>query len=177
MIVAQGETKLTASVIVVSTSASKDATLDTTGPMIRDWLEREGFAVPGGVQIVADGSPFERLLTETLYPSAGASPDFIITTGGTGLAPDDRTPEATAPFIDRVVPGIVEEIRRRGVAANVPAALLTRGIAGFADRTFIVNLPGSPGAVADGLAVLETLHEHLFAQHAGKPGHHRSHER
>ena len=93
-------------------------------------------------------------------------PAVIITTGGTGVSPTDRTPEATSAVLDRELPGVAEAIRARGLA-KTPKAALSRGLAGVATARSIVNLPGSPGGVKDGLAVLDDLLDHLVAQVAG----------
>ncbi|MFE3027510.1 molybdopterin-binding protein, partial [Nocardia tengchongensis] len=97
-------------------------------------------------------------------------PDLIVTTGGTGASPTDATPEATLALLDRELPGVADAIRQAGTA-KFPLAALSRGVAGLAGRTVIVNLPGSPGGVKDGIAVLTPLLEHLLAQVAGGGNH------
>jgi molybdenum cofactor synthesis domain-containing protein len=94
----------------------------------------------------------------------------LITSGGTGLSADDVTPELTEPFLTRSLPGIMESVRRAG-AAKTPMAALSRGHAGVAGTTFVINLPGSPGAVQDGLAVLEPILDHICAQLEGNHEH------
>ena len=91
---------------------------------------------------------------------------LIVTTGGTGIGPRDRTPEGTAEVLDREVPGIAEELRRRG-AAQKPAGMLSRGLTGVASDSLIVNLPGSPSAVADGMPVILSVARHVLAQLEG----------
>ena len=137
---------------------------DTTGPVIADWLAGHGFAVDA-VTVVADAD----IATE-LGRVVASAPAVIITTGGTGLSPTDRTPEATRALLDRELPGVAEAIRARGLAAT-PTAALSRAVAGTANGTVVVNLPGSTGGVRDGLAVLEGLLEHLVAQIAGGGAH------
>jgi molybdenum cofactor synthesis domain-containing protein len=154
-----------ARVVVASTRAAQGLAEDRTGPVIRDWLLRHRFLVPEPV-VVADGRP----VADAVGSSLEARVQVVITTGGTGVSPTDRTVEAVGPLLDLPVPGIIEEIRRRGAVAT-PTALLTRGVAGFAGSTFLVTLPGSPGGVRDGLEVLDPLLEHMLAQHAGTGDH------
>jgi molybdenum cofactor synthesis domain-containing protein len=91
----------------------------------------------------------------------------VLTTGGTGLTPTDRTPEATRALLDREVPGIAEAIRSAGVAAGVPTAVLSRGVAGVVGAALVVNLPGSRGGVKDGLEVLRPILVHAVEQVVG----------
>lgn len=145
-----------AAVLVVSTRAAGGVYEDRTGPVIADWLRERGFAVQ--VEVVADagvGEALERMLAQ--------HPSVLLTTGGTGVSPDDRTPEATRALLELELPGIVEEVRRRGAAAT-PTAVLSRAVAGIADRSVVMNLPGSTGGVRDGLAVLDGVLDHLLAQ-------------
>jgi len=91
----------------------------------------------------------------------------VVTTGGTGLTPGDLTPEMTRRVLDREIPGIAEAIRAGGAAAGVPAAILSRGIAGLAGTVLVVNLPGSTGGVRDGMAVLGPILAHAVDQAHG----------
>ncbi|HIY67501.1 MAG TPA: MogA/MoaB family molybdenum cofactor biosynthesis protein [Candidatus Agrococcus pullicola] len=152
-------------VIVASTTASVDSAADATGPAIRAWLEERGFSV-GMPVIVADGPP----VGETLGAALAERPAVVLTTGGTGIAPDDGTPEQTEPLLDVQLPGLIEELRRLG-AEHTPTAVLTRGLAGFSGDSFVMNLPGSPGGVRDGLAVLEPVLDHLLEQRRGSGNH------
>mgnify|MGYP001613797982 CR=1 FL=1 len=153
-----------AAVLVVSTRAAAGIYDDETGPIIRDWLAERGFAVPDPI-LVPDAA-----VAIALAAVLEGTPDLLLTTGGTGVSPDDRTPEATAALLDRELPGLMEELRRRGLAAT-PMALLTRGVAGVSGRTVVMNLPGSRGGVRDGLAVLDPILDHLLAQVRGAGGH------
>ena len=154
----------TAVVVVSSTAASRGDRTDTTGPAIESWLVERGFS-PVEVHVVADAD-----IAVALTQQIRRSPAVLLTTGGTGVAPDDRTPEATAPHLTLALPGVAEAMRARGLAAT-PTAAMSRGLAGFAGRTLVANLPGSTGGVRDGLAVLDDLLEHLLEVHADGGGH------
>jgi molybdenum cofactor synthesis domain-containing protein len=152
-----------AHIIVASTRAATGVYDDRTGPVIADWLRRRGWAEPA-VQVVPDGDEVATALQDAVASGA----DLVVTTGGTGVTPTDRTPEATVPLLERELPGVIEAIRRRG-AESTPLASLTRGHAGIArGTTFVVNLPGSTGGVKDGLAVLDEVLDHVLDQlHGG----------
>jgi len=152
----------TAVVITCSTRAASGVYPDRSGPVIVEALRSWGFEV-GEPIVVADGPEVE----QALEAAVAAGPDLVLTTGGTGLTPTDGTPEATLRVIDRSVPGIAEAIRAAGVAAGVPGAMLSRGAAGMAGATLVVNLPGSTGGVRDGLAVLEPVVAHAVSQMRG----------
>lgn len=146
----------TAIVLVVSTRAAAGVYDDRTGPVIAQWLRERGFAVQ--LEVVADTE-----VREAMQRMLAQHPSVLLTTGGTGVSPDDRTPEATLTLLDRELPGIVEEVRRRG-AATAPTAVLSRAVAGIAGATVVMNLPGSTGGVRDGLAVLDGVLDHLLDQ-------------
>jgi molybdenum cofactor synthesis domain-containing protein len=152
---------LRALAITVSDRASSGVYADRGGPVLVSLLVDAGCEVDGPL-VIPDGEPVEAALRSAL--SNGY--DVVVTTGGTGLSPRDQTPEMTARVLDREVPGIAEAIRAAG-RIGVPAAVLSRGLAGVAAFTLIVNLPGSPGGVRDGMAVLAPILRHAVDQIAG----------
>ena len=155
-------TALPAAVVVASNRAAAGVYDDATGPLIVDWLREQGFEC-GPPAVVPDGDP----VRDALRSAVDAGARLVLTTGGTGLTPTDRTPEATREVLEREVPGIAEAIRAAGVAQGVPTAMLSRGLAGVVGRCLVVNLPGSRGGVKDGLAVLEPVVRHAVEQVVG----------
>ena len=149
-------------VVTVSTRAASGVYDDRAGPVARDGLREMDFEVDGP-QVVPDGDPVEMALRDAV----SAEYDVVVTTGGTGLTPRDLTPEMTQRVIDREVPGVADAIRARGAEAGVLTAVLSRGIAGLAGTTLIVNLPGSPGGVRDGIGVLLGVLGHAVEQAHG----------
>ncbi|MBM6402128.1 MogA/MoaB family molybdenum cofactor biosynthesis protein [Phycicoccus sonneratiae] len=149
-------------VVTCSTRAAAGVYPDRGGALIVEALRGWGASVDDPV-VVPDGPAVAAALAEAL----ASGPDLLLTTGGTGLTPTDGTPEATRALLDREVPGLAEAVRARGVAQGVPTAVLSRGLAGLAGRTLVVNLPGSSGGVKDALAVLAEVLPHALDQVAG----------
>jgi molybdenum cofactor synthesis domain-containing protein len=152
---------LQAAVVTVSTRAAAGGYPDRSGPILVAGLRALGFSV-ADPRVVADGDAVESALRDAVAEGC----DVVLTTGGTGLTPTDRTPEMTRRVLDREVPGIAEALRSANRDA-VPTAVLSRGLAGVAGRTLVVNLPGSPGGCRDGLAVLAPVLRHAVEQIAG----------
>ena len=147
-----------AMVVVASNRAAAGVYPDRTGPVIVDWLCQRGYQTPDPV-VVPDGSP----VRDAVAVAVADAVDVVLTTGGTGISPTDRTPEATEPLLDRRLPGLADAIRSAGLP-QVPTAVLSRGLAGVAGQTLVVNLPGSTGGVRDGLAVLDRVLDHAIEQ-------------
>ena len=148
--------------ITISNRASAGIYADKSGPVLAELLRSAGCETDGPI-VIPDGAPVESALSDAV----AAGYDLVVTTGGTGLTPGDLTPEMTRLVIDREIPGIAEAIRAAGVNAGVPAAMLSRGVAGLAGTTLIVNLPGSTGGVRDGMSVLQSVMHHAIDQARG----------
>jgi molybdenum cofactor synthesis domain-containing protein len=149
-------------VIIASTRAAAGVYEDKCGPTVIEWLVQQGFS-ESQLVVVSDGDP----VGQALRAAVSDGVDLIVTSGGTGISPTDATPAQTAAVLDYEIPGLADAIRRSGLP-KVPTAILSRGICGVAGRTLIVNLPGSPGGVRDGLAVLAEVVHHALDQLAGK---------
>lgn len=149
--------------ITVSNRASKGIYPDKSGPLLVSLLKDAGCEQVDGPLVIPDGDPVEAALRDGVRDGY----DVIVTTGGTGLTPTDLTPEMTRRVLDREIPGIAEAIRQVN-REKVPTSILSRGLAGVAGRTLIVNLPGSSGGVKDGMAVLGPILRHAVDQiHGG----------
>lgn len=151
-----------AAVITVSDRAAAGARVDTAGPVAVSALRQAGFAC-APARVVPDGAePVAAAIRAAIAEGAR----LVVTTGGTGIGPRDRTPEGTRTVVEREVPGLAERIRAVG-AARVPTAVLGRGVAGVAGTALVVNLPGSAAAVTDGIAVILQVAPHALDQLEG----------
>ena len=155
-----------AAVLTVSDGVAAGQREDASGDTLADLLAEDGFEVERRVV------PDERAAIADAVAELAADSALVLTTGGTGVAPRDVTPEATATVLDRLAPGIAEAIRADALA-KTPHALLSRGIAGVCGRTLVVNLPGSTGGCRDGFAVLRPALAHALALLADEPTAHR----
>lgn len=152
-------------VVTVSDRCSRGEAEDRSGPLLVRLLEEAGVA-PVRAVVVPDGADSVR---DALRAALDDGARLVLTTGGTGLAPRDLTPEGTRAVVEREVPGLAEAVRGRGVAAGVPSAVLSRGVAGLARtadgrQALVVNLPGSTGGARDGAAVVLPLWPHVLGQ-------------
>lgn len=154
-------------VITVSDRSAAGVRVDESGPSLAAALRSAGYDV--AQRVVADG---EEPVREALLAALAEGARLIVTTGGTGVGPRDRTPEATEAVLDRQLPGIAEALRAEG-RRHSPHAALSRGLAGVVDASpnspgaLIVNLPGSPKAVREGIEVLLPLIGHALEQLSG----------
>ena len=153
---------LLGAVVVASNRAAAGVYEDATGPLLVEFLTRLGFET-GAPAVVPDGEP----VGDAIRAAVDAGARVVLTTGGTGLTPTDRTPEVTRPLLDAEIPGLAEAIRAYGVSKGVPTAVLSRGLAGRVGSCLVVNLPGSRGGVTDAIAVLEPVLPHAVEQVVG----------
>ena len=151
-----------AAVITASNRSAAGLRPDTSGPILVEGLRNLGIDV-GDPLVVPDGEP----VGEALRDAVESGIDLILTTGGTGLSPTDRTPEMTRLVIDREVPGLADAIRDHGTKHGIATAVLSRGIAGLAGRVLIINAPGSPGGCRDAIAALSPVLLHALDQISG----------
>jgi molybdopterin adenylyltransferase len=145
-------------VLTISDSVSRGEREDLSGPAVIAFCRGRNWEIVSSLRIADDPADIRQQLRELADKNRV---DLILTTGGTGIGPRDNTPEATQAVMDRVIPGIAEEMRRAG-AAKVPTALLSRGVAGTRHRSVIINLPGSPTGAVESLESIAHLLPHTL---------------
>lgn len=154
---------LVAAVITVSDRSARGERADASGPIAVAALRAAGFDCADAVVVPDGADEVEAVLRQTLQQGTR----LIITTGGTGISPRDRTPEGTARVLTRQLPGIAEELRRRATA-DKPGGMLSRGLSGVAGDALVVNLPGSTAAVESGVRLVLEVAHHALGQLDGK---------
>ncbi|MBT8479817.1 MAG: MogA/MoaB family molybdenum cofactor biosynthesis protein [Gemmatimonadetes bacterium] len=150
------QSTLRVAVLTVSDGVAAGVREDASGELIEDWVRQRGYQVSERTLVPDETGPIANALIRLCDEGTC---DLLLTTGGTGLTPRDVTPEATQAVLERTAPGIAEAIRLEGLR-NTPRAALGRGVAGVRGSTLVVNLPGSPGGVSDGLGVLAVFVDH-----------------
>jgi molybdenum cofactor synthesis domain-containing protein len=153
-------------VLTVSDGVARGERQDESGGVLEELLTADGY------EVVRRVVPDERSEIASAIEELTEAAELVLTTGGTGVAPRDVTPEATASVLERQIPGIAEAIRA-DAAARTPHGLLSRGVAGVRSAALVVNLPGSPGGCRDGFAVMREALPHALRLLAGEQGGHR----
>jgi molybdopterin adenylyltransferase len=161
-----------AAILTISSSLAAGTGEDVSGPALADQARAAGASILASEVLADDRAVIEAALRRHSDPQAGIA--LIFTTGGTGLTPDDVTPEATRAVIDRDAPGFAEALRAESLR-HTPMGILTRGVSGIAGRTLIINFPGSPRAIGQLFPVIAPTLEHAVAtlqREGGRADHH-----